>query len=182
METIGDVYDVIELLGRELDAGSEAADLAARLRGNLAVIAERARQSGERVRVLVTFPDLKGGSDVSVIGRGTFLHELLELAGGENVVETSGYPTMSMERAAHLQPEVIIISAPGDMGVERSDEHYRNAWSRWKSVPAVRDGRLHVLRETYLTLPGPRMDKAAELLAETLRGEVSGGVAEGVGR
>ncbi len=183
METVDDVYQVIDLLGTELGAPQKAAALAAELRADLAEVTRSVRarsaddvdptatpsEAPEPVRVLIAFPDLKGGAQVQVVGRDTFVNELLELAGGSNVVSNSGYVMLSMEAVANLDPQVIIISAPGDMGINRTDDQYQAAWSRWKNVPAVRDNRIFVLRQPYLTLPGPRMALAAKLLADTLR-------------
>lgn len=178
METIDEVYEVIDLLGRELNAPQEAERLARNLRADIDAVAAKWNTDNRKIDVMVTFPDLKGGNSVNVIGRETFVHELIELVGGRNVVQTTGYPQMAMERAAHLNPEVIIISVPGDMGIERSDEHYLAGWHRWQSMSAVRNGRVHVLRENYLTLPGPRMAEAAKLLAEAIHGPTEAATAE----
>ena len=42
----------------------------------------------------------------------------------------------------------------------------------WQAIPAVRNGCVAVLREPYLTLPGPRMGLAAKLLLTTLHPEL----------
>jgi cobalamin transport system substrate-binding protein len=171
METVADVVTVIELLGHELEAPAAARQLTDRLRGELDEVREAARNL-IRPKVLVTFPAILGGAgDVQVVGRETFVDELVTLAGGRNVARLSGYPRVSAETVARWAPEVIIISAPGDIAPGQTDESYRKAWSRWQSIPAVRDGRIEVLREPYLTLPGPRMGAAARLLLGVLHGD-----------
>lgn len=172
METVADVVAVIELLGRELDAPREARRLADRLRAELDGVREATRNLA-RPKVLVTFPAILGGAgDVQVVGRETFVDELVTLAGGRNVAQPLGYPRVSAETVARWAPEVIIISAPGDIAPGQTDAAYRKAWSRWQAIPAVRDGRIEVLREPYLTLPGPRMGAAARLLLGVLHGDV----------
>lgn len=171
METVDEVYQVIDLLGRELHAETEAAALAARLRGELDAV-RRAAAGARPVRTLVTFPDTVGsGGELLVVGRETFLDELLTLAGGTNVAEVKAYPRVNIETLARWSPEVILISETGDVSPGGTDEAYRRPWARWDSIPAVRDGRVIVLRESYLTIPGARMGAAARLLLKVLHPE-----------
>lgn len=168
MESVDDVYAVIELLGRELDCAAEAEALEKQLRDDLAAV-RAAAAAAVPVPTLVTFPStIGGGSEVLTVGRETFVDELLVLAGGRNVVPSTGYPRVSVETVVTWAPELIVISAPGDIAPGLTDQQYRDAWSRWQAIPAVRDGRLVVLRAPYLTLPGPRMGAAARLLLGVL--------------
>lgn len=174
METVEDVYHVIELLGDELGAEGAAAGLAGDLRAELAAVEQRAaaRRAASDVPTLVTFPESIGaGGEVRVVGRDTFVSELLDLVGGRNVVDATGYPKVSIETVVTWAPEVIIISAPGDVAPGLSDDQYRDPWRQWPAIPAVDSGRIVVLREPYLTLPGPRMGQAAHLLERAIRGE-----------
>ena len=43
-------------------------------------------------------------------------------------------------------------------------------WSRWTSLPAVAAGRTHSVSAADVTLPGPRLDRALRLIAETVHG------------
>ena len=181
METVAEVFSVIDLLGREFTAEGEAAAFAARLRAELEAVGGAAR-GAERVRVLVTFPDtLGGGGEVLVVGRETFVDELIDLAGGTNVVGSSGYPRASIETAVKWAPEVILISAPGDIAPGKTDEAYRSTWTRWESIPAVRDGRVVVRREPYLTIPGARMGQATLLMLRVLHPQRAATVEAAIG-
>jgi iron complex transport system substrate-binding protein len=171
IETVAEVYGVIELLGRELGAEPQAKALEDRLREELAAVRQSAKDLPP-VRTLITFPEvIGGGAEVRVVGRHTFVDELLGLVGGANAVPTEGYPRVSIETVVTWQPEVIIISAPGDIAPGKTDAEYRAAWDRWQSIPAVKNGRVVVLREPFLTIPGPRMGQAAKLLFKTLHPE-----------
>jgi iron complex transport system substrate-binding protein len=168
METVDEVYQVIGVLGREFHVEDQAAALAERLRGELAAV-RRAADGARPVRTLVTFPGSIGtGGELLVVGRETFLDETLTLAGGRNVAEASGYPRINIETIVRWAPEVVIISETGDFSPGLSDEEYRRQWAAWQTIPAVRDGRIVVLREPYLTIPGARMGAAARLLLKTL--------------
>jgi len=167
-ETVDQVHQAVALLGRQLGAEAEADRLAGRLREELQQV-RQAAAAAKKVRVLVTFPNVLGeGNQVRVVGRETFVSQLLTLAGGENVVPSSGYPRVHFETILRWAPRVIIISAPGDIAPGMTDRQYREPWSRWESLPAVSSGRIIVLRQGYLTIPGPRMGEAARLLLKTL--------------
>jgi len=174
-DTVQQVYETIEVLGAEVGAADRASALADGLRERLEAVRRRTA-SLPRVRTLMVFPSVLGeGNQVSVIGRGTFVSELLDAAGGENVVEAEGYPRVHFEKVSQWPIEAILISAPGDIAPGLTDEQYREPWMRWPTIPAVASGRVVVLREAYLTIPGPRMADAAELLERTLHGDAAAG-------
>jgi iron complex transport system substrate-binding protein len=95
------------------------------------------------------------------VGPGTWLDELLALAGGENVLAASGvrYPKISLEEVVRGQPDVILdIGKAGDT-------------SAWNSVdvPAVHAGRVRVLDAPYLMAPSPRLRDALAAVVQALR-------------
>ncbi|NIA21541.1 MAG: ABC transporter substrate-binding protein [Anaerolineaceae bacterium] len=174
-ETVDQVYQAIALLGRQLGAEAAAGRLAGRLRAELEQVRRTAAAAG-KVRTLVTFPNVLGeGNQVRVVGRETFVTQLLTLAGGRNVVPSNGYPRVHFETILRWAPQVVIISAPGDIAPGMTDQQYREPWLGRKSLPAVKDGRVVVLRQAYLTIPGPRMGEAARLLLGTLHPDLAAG-------
>jgi len=50
----------------------------------------------------------------------------------------------------------------------------RAVWQTLTSVPAVRTGRIHILADDRLAIPGPRVAEAIRLLARVLHPEVFG--------
>ena len=108
--------------------------------------------------------------EVYVSGGRGFLHEMLEIAGGSNVfadvARESAQP--SQETLIARSPEVIIelqaegMIAPSDAAADKA------VWSGLPALPAVRNGRVHILIGQYLVVPGPRFAEAAETLARTL--------------
>jgi hypothetical protein len=66
-----------------------------------------------------------------------------------------------------VAPDVIIDNLPPEEG-----DAYRDAWSRFADlVPAVRDGRIHAVRDPALLIPGPRLPAAIERLVEMIHGD-----------
>jgi iron complex transport system substrate-binding protein len=162
LETLDDTLRGIEAIGAATGRQREAAALAGQIQADLDRLRSRAA-SGRPVRTLLIY----GHRPLVVAGPTTFAGELLALAGAENVASGAKvpYPTWSMEDVARAAPEVIVDAS---MGGEASENAALGRWAGWESIPAVRDGRVHVLRDTSLMRPGPRLGEALDLLRRAL--------------
>lgn len=96
------------------------------------------------------------------IGRGSFLHELLEIAGGRNVYEdfASPSPRVALEDLLARDPDVI-LAGPAGATLIRTDP-------RWRAFRAVRENRLHVVDTMLVARPSVRLGEAAVSLARLL--------------
>ena len=171
-DTLPEMFDSIRLIGRETGREDAAGSLVARIESDLAAV--RRRVAGlARPRVLFAFPMTVGSARIMVAGRGTFVDALLEMAGAENAYpDRANWPTVSPQKVIAAAPDVILVHAVGDEGARDRVEAIRRAWAEWTSIPAVAGGRVHILTEPYLTIPGPRVGLAAERLAETIHPEL----------
>ena len=90
---------------------------------------------------------------------GSFLGELIELAGGLNIVESgSGYPVVNPEQVVEANPEVIIMANPA---VSLKEVTGRVGWDH---VSAVKQRRVLRVDPSLISRPGPRAVRgAAEL-------------------
>jgi iron complex transport system substrate-binding protein len=95
--------------------------------------------------------------------------ELLRLAGGESVTAdlAEPYPRFSLEAAVARSPEVIILASHGS-GQGRMA---RERWERFRSLPAVKAGRLYTADGNLLHRYGPRMVDGLEGLARLIHPE-----------
>jgi iron complex transport system substrate-binding protein len=91
-------------------------------------------------------------------GEGTFMDELVRLAGGRNAAArfSGRYPRLSVEELVAARPDLIFVA--GMAGVERFPPEV----TRWKEVPAFRDGAVITLDGDLVTRPGPRLVTALE--------------------
>jgi len=113
--------------------------------------------------------------DILTAGGGSFLDDLLVIAGGENVFASSGslWPTAALEAVVASEPEVIIDIQPNETIDDKAIERAVAEWGDLgDGVPAVRDRRIHVMGEDWLLLPGPRVVDTARTLAQCLHPEV----------
>jgi len=109
---------------------------------------------------------------MTTAGAGTYIDELITLAGGRNIFAdvTEPYPQVSKETLLRRQPEVIIEPrATEDLTAARRAA-YRADW-QILTVPAVRQQRIAFPDQDLLLRPGPRVGQAARVLAEILHPE-----------
>ena len=173
MFDLASIYSGLRRLGAVTDREAEADRLAARLRLGLAEVA--ARVAGlPRPRVFIALGHRAGSLRlVGSAGGKTFLSQLVEVAGGENVLAdlSEPYPQVSKETLLRRRPEVILEFFPGRKPDAAERQALMDDWRSLPSLPAVRDGRIYFLTDDYLLLPGPRVVESARRLAEVLHPE-----------
>ncbi len=168
-----DITETIRALGSRIGMKMAASAAAARIEQQLGAI--RARVAGRsRPKTLLVFGRESGTlRHVEASGGYGFLHDLLELAGGSDVLSDLRQESvdMSTEMILTRAPEVILELHYGDsLKPERFDAE-RRVWNRLPSVPAVRNNRVFLLAGDEFVVPGPRIVTAADRLARTLHPE-----------
>jgi iron complex transport system substrate-binding protein len=157
-------------LGERTGHAAEADKVARGLQASIDAV--RKRVAGKpRPKVLLVFGREPGSlrNIYASAGRG-FLHDMLEVAGGEDVLR-------DIEReSAQISTETILSRAPDVIlelnSANRLNEVDLNAvldpWSALSAVPAVRNKRVIVLMGSGLTVPGPRVIEGIEKMANAL--------------
>jgi iron complex transport system substrate-binding protein len=174
--TLNDVYTGIALIAKAAGVPERANVLIDRMKHDLAVVQTKAKQlPSPHVLVIVSRrPGML--ADLTAVGPDSYLQELLEIAGGTNVLAKPGlplYPRISLETVLREDPDVIL-----DLSGQQESEAERQAASSqvlalWKQNPqltAVRNGRVIVGTSNALLVPGPRAPEAAQLLFEYMHG------------
>ena len=164
-EGIPALYESIRIVGQATGATAQAARLTQQIRGDLeAIRARAARQS--RTRVLF------------VAGGASYLNEIIDIAGGENVFRDAkaAYPMVALEEILARNPEVIVDM--GEMGdtvgvTEAQKRAVQNLWTRMSSVAAVRNRRVHAVASDIFVVPGPRVVAAASEFLTLLHPEAA---------
>ncbi|MBA3258784.1 MAG: ABC transporter substrate-binding protein [Gemmatimonadales bacterium] len=157
-DALADVGRLAGLFGRLTGHEREADSVTAAF--DTALAAASGGRSGSKPEVLL----LVWEQPPMTIGRGSFLNELVERAGGENlfadVAASAG--AVSIEAVAVRDPDVILTTAAGPSAFANRPE--------WQVVPAVRRRRfLHVTGSEF-NRPSPRAPAAIRELARRLRG------------
>jgi len=137
------------------------------------VIIEGMRKRSERVIELTKgLPRPKvfiqiGDVPIVTVGKGSFADDLIRLAGGENTAgkDKEVYPRFGMEEILKRSPEVIVISSMNPRG---DYQKIIQEWNRWKTIPAVKNGRIHLIDSDLIDRPSPRIIDGLEELASVL--------------
>jgi iron complex transport system substrate-binding protein len=101
------------------------------------------------------------------VGPDSFLHQLIELAGGHNIAghARTPYPRLSLEEVVKEDPQVIIFPVGTAEGIPGNEQE---RWRRWTTMSAVRNGRFHRVPSDLLNRPGPRIAEGLKLLAKAI--------------
>jgi iron complex transport system substrate-binding protein len=166
-ERLEETYAVLERVGVLCGVPERGRALAARVRAQVEAAAASVR-GRPRPRVLFCLQT----EPLVAAGRDTLPAELLALAGGDNVVDAPRYPQIGIEAVVAAGPEVVLQTRM-DLGDAQAEAGLRAFWSRWGTVPAVANGRVHVLDATPALRPGPRVALAVRELVARLHPEAA---------
>ena len=167
-DTMAELMETIEVIGRETRRTGPAKTLREDVEHDLDKV-RRLVEGRPRPKVLFAFPMAVGSSNMMVAGRGTFVDELLNVAGAENAFpDRADWPTITPQRAIQLAPDVVIVNAVGNDAAPDRLKAISQAWLNWKSIPAVANSRVYILEDEFLTIPGPTVGLAAERLARVI--------------
>jgi iron complex transport system substrate-binding protein len=169
-DSYGGVIDSILATGRAL-----AADQAARR------VADEIDRRVRRVRELVVGRSrprvlyLIWTDPLIAAGAGTYLDDLVAMAGGRNIVweRTGSYPRLNWEQVVVRAPEVILLADHREDS-ERPATGSGDAppeWHTWQTVPAIRTGRVLSVPSNTILRPGPRLGEGLARLARAIHPE-----------
>ena len=99
---------------------------------------------------------------VITIGAGSFLHELVEIAGARNVYADLRQPSpqVTLEDVARRDPDMVLAGAAGAAHITRAPA--------WSAVRAVREGRVVVVDTALVGRPSVNLGAAAVSLARLI--------------
>jgi iron complex transport system substrate-binding protein len=176
---LADVTATIRALGTRIGRAQEAESVAAGIESRLASIRRRTGDRPKPKTVLVFGRDRMSLQGIFASGGVGFLNDMLDTAGGENIFadikreSVQATSELILSRAPEVILELRSSIEPGEAAAERA------VWNTLAAVPAVRTGRVHMLADLALMVPGPRVARATELIAAALH---SGDRRDGRGR
>jgi iron complex transport system substrate-binding protein len=167
---IDSVLQAIRDLGRLTGHPADGDRVIREVRSQLDAVGMRVRGQRRPRTMLVIGRDAGALRGVYASGGVGFLHELLDVAGGEDVFGDIKREAVqpSNETMIVRAPEVIIELHSGEQPPADALQKERVAWNLLASVPAVRAGRVHLLYGGFLVAAGPRIGRAADTLARVL--------------
>jgi iron complex transport system substrate-binding protein len=141
-------------------------------------IARAKRDAADRASTAVLF--VIQHNPFFVAGPGSYVDELLGVLGYRNAAaQLEGHwPCISEEAMLTLEPDVIVDAALERASIENGDGALLARWRRYRSLPAVRSGRITTLRDPVVVRPGPALESALQALERTIGGAVPAAAAD----
>lgn len=167
-KTLADIPDLFRKFGVLIDEEETMADLAEDFNKRMDVITE-ALDGVEAVSVFYEI-DATDPNSPWTTGAGTFIDELITLAGGENIAaELDGeWMQVSIEFLVEKDPDTIVL-ADANYGVTAETIAARVGW---EDLYAVTAGNILPMDSDIASRPGPRMIDAAEQMASFFHPEI----------
>lgn len=176
-KTLNDALRNIRMIGALTGRDGEAAALIVSINARIAAVSDRTRRlpASQRPRVLFV-----GGWQPPFFtpGPGTVVNDLIDLAGGRNVAADAPKQTWvqyGLETLVAKAPDVVMTTyvTGEDPRVRAVDaQKTLKEMDGWRTMPAVRQGRICYLFADAIFRPGPRLVDALEEMARCLHPEM----------
>jgi iron complex transport system substrate-binding protein len=174
METLDDILSSIKLLGNTLGAVKGSEQLLKKLTAGINFYKNKLKDRTPKETLLLLGDSSDPGRDLYATGPGTFLHELLEISGGKNILNNSmaKYPRLSKEYIIEKSPEVIIEAGPKSRLTPEQIEKRLLGWKRFPSIRAVKKDKVHYIGADYMLIPGPRFLNILEQFSRAMHPDI----------
>lgn len=158
--TFEEVIDSIHLLGKLLGKQDKAQEITKDMKNKAQKVQDDVKDADKPTAYFVMFY----GQDNYTSGPGSFVNELIEMAGGETITKDAPvpWPNYSLEKLVEKDPDILLVSSDlGDLEGVKSAEGY-------KELTAVKEDRVYMIDANTVTRPGPRLADGLESIAKIL--------------
>lgn len=149
---VEDVLEDIEVLGLITNHESEAILLKNSLQERIDGIKQNSSSFTFKPKIFLEY----FSEPLYTYGKGTYGHDLIELAGGINVAEnaTGLYPQINNEFVITQNPDIIFYAKGPWTTTNASTISNRTGWN---IINAVRNGQIYPINEDWISRGGPRI-------------------------
>jgi iron complex transport system substrate-binding protein len=170
-KNVTEVYWNIVMVGKALFCNNAASDLKGHMTEIIDNIKATIGDQAQKPRVMVAV----WLDPIYVAGNGTFVQDIIQIAGGINAFEDmTAFPDISKEAVLDANPDVIIVAATMMVSDAKSPEDIRNDIMNdpiFQETKAVQDDKVYVAMgqaENAFLRPCVRIVDGAQLLAKIL--------------
>ncbi len=170
-QKLADVFRSIVEIGQATGHEAAAIELSTKTEREVEEV-RQAVANLSRPRVLCVVDRLPGTiRDIYTATRGSYIDELIQIAGGEPVAPTGdqGYGKITKEAVLTLDPEVIIDMVQGSKG--KFGEDPITVWDELAEVQAVRNKRIYPMTDPSVIHPSQFVGQTARIFAKVLHPE-----------
>ncbi|AKB85873.1 cobalamin-binding protein [Methanococcoides methylutens] len=160
-QTMDEIMDSILLVGTITNNEDNAQEIVDGMKLTIREITDSASEipDNERPRVLYIVWD----DPIYAAGKDTYPSDLISMAGGQNIIEASGWPTINLESVVSADPEIIICSGMGGLSYQIMNNTVNN--DALETVSALKNDRVYPIKDpNIIELSGPRIVQGLEEL------------------
>lgn len=163
--TLDSTEILIRNIAKEFGAEQKAGELIAKLNVDLKKAEEQKKQYSDTPKVLIIHYG-RANNNYFVMGRRGNQNTLIEMAGGVNAADTSGFRLLSAESIANSQPDVILAT---DFGFDMQGNAEKFVELPGISLtPAAKNNKIYRIEEHDLVYFGPRTGEIVQMLMELI--------------
>ena len=163
-QNIDEVLETMLTLGKVTGKDNAAKQVVEDLRDRVETVRKEVADipAAERPKVFYEI----GTDPLITVGPGTFVDDLINSAGGINIASDapSDWPQYSVEAVIAKKPDVIITAPHSSSEQDTATEANTNIWQKYRTMPAVQNGRIYTVDPNILLRSGPRIVDGLERL------------------
>ncbi|AFS79455.1 putative iron (III) dicitrate transport substrate binding protein [Gottschalkia acidurici 9a] len=162
-ENFDGTYEIIENVARVLNDNESAEKLISEMKAKVQSVVDKVK---DEPKVSTYYALSFGKSGDYTAGSDTFIGEMIELAGGNNIADDISGWAYSLEKLVEKNPDIIICSKYSDskQGIENSNGY--------KDLDAIKNGKLYEIDNNLLDRQGPRVADGLVEIAKIIHPEV----------
>ncbi len=168
--SLNQIFNDIDVISKIIGYSDYGKDLLSDLKNRRKSLNEKFSDNTDidKIKTLVLF----GTNGLFSCGKGSYINEIIDLAGGVNVAQSinSPWPQISFESILNWNPDVIFVTSTESQNISAS-ANVISTWKndkRWKKIDAVKNDRIKIIGDSMLTVPGPRLIEAAQIMNDFL--------------
>lgn len=159
-KNVDEILETILTLGKVTGKEGTAKEVVDKLHARVQAVREKVASipMGKRSKIFYEI----GRDPLITVGPGTFVDNLISTAGGINIAgdALTDWPRYSVEAVIAKEPDVI-ITTPNASSASEID---MSVWHRYRTIPAVQNGRIYAIDPDILMRAGPRIADGLEKL------------------
>ncbi|MCS4540872.1 MAG: cobalamin-binding protein [Euryarchaeota archaeon] len=168
-KNITEILANIELVGKVTGQEKSAQELTTNMKQRIKKITGKTKDLTKAQKLKIYYEVWH--DPLMTAGPETFIHNIIELAGGVNIFADAKikYPRIDPETILARNPEIIITSLGAMGGATAEQIKTRPGWNK---IDAVKNNRVYEIDENILRRPGPRIIDGLEAMAKIIHPEL----------
>ncbi|AIY90885.1 ABC transporter substrate-binding protein [Geoglobus acetivorans] len=155
----------IEMLGKVTGEEENATRLIKMMENKIETVKAKAEKMEARPKVA----HILWHDPIYVSGNGTFVNELITIAGGQNAFgDVEGWKVVSIEDLYSKDPDIIIVNSGDGMNANGENIIYEWVTSELKDLRAVKEGKVFVINSDMISRPSYRLVYALEEISNII--------------